>query len=146
MHEPIIALPHLKRKNSWQSQWLLFGATNKHCTEFFSSFVQLPSHRKTANSSKIIVDAGSSQRSKCWSFLLQSQARNQLGTPEGEKSFLKESQIFKLCPIHFSKGAKKFYGAFDPLLPPSYGPGAHAHCFKLNVIYQLSNFGTLKHF
>ena len=27
------------------------------------------------------------------------QARNQLGTPGGAKSFLREAQIFKLCPI-----------------------------------------------
>ena len=27
------------------------------------------------------------------------QARNQLGTPGGEKSFLRGAQIFKLCPI-----------------------------------------------
>jgi len=27
------------------------------------------------------------------------QARNQLGTPGGEKSFLRRAQILKLCPI-----------------------------------------------
>jgi len=43
------------------------------------------------------------------------QARNQRGTPGGAKSFLREAQIFKLCPIvltyvqHiFSGGAKNF--------------------------------------
>jgi len=35
------------------------------------------------------------------------QARNQLGTPGGAKSFLRGAQIFKLCPTHLSRGAKK---------------------------------------
>jgi len=34
------------------------------------------------------------------------QARNQLGTPGGAKSFLRGAKIFKLCPTHFSRGAK----------------------------------------
>jgi len=43
------------------------------------------------------------------------QARNQLGTTGGTKSFLREAQIFELCPIyfrlcptHFSRGSKNF--------------------------------------
>jgi len=45
------------------------------------------------------------------------QARNQLGAPEGVKSFLRGAQIFwtmsnsfKRCPTHFSRGAKIFLG------------------------------------
>jgi len=43
------------------------------------------------------------------------QARNELGTPGGMKTFLRGAQIFKimsnsfnLCPTHFSRGLKKF--------------------------------------
>ena len=32
------------------------------------------------------------------------QARNQLGTPGGAKSFLRGAQVFKRCPTHFSRG------------------------------------------
>jgi len=47
----------------------------------------------------------------------QDQACNQHGTPEGAKSFLRGSQIFKLCPTHFSKGVEKFCrGCFAPLV------------------------------
>ena len=53
------------------------------------------------------------------------QARNQLGIPEGAKSFPTGAQIFwtmsnicKLCPTHFSRGAKNFLGGFAPLRPP----------------------------
>jgi len=52
------------------------------------------------------------------------QARNQLGTPGGAKSFLKGAQIFKLCPIvsnyvqhTFSAGTKNFRGDLAPLRP-----------------------------
>jgi len=59
-----IGLPYLKRKNSWQSQWLLFTTTNKCHTAFFSMFLQLPittaKQHPSDYSSKIIVDAGSS--------------------------------------------------------------------------------------
>jgi len=46
-----------------------------------------------------------------------SQARNQLGTPGREKSFLRGGYIFetmsnsfKICPKHFSRGAENFLG------------------------------------
>ena len=58
--------------------------------------------------------------------LLQ-QARNQLGAPGGAKWFPRGaeifwtmSNIFKLCPTHFSRGAKIFLGGIRP--PPGYGP------------------------
>jgi len=44
------------------------------------------------------------------------QARIQLGTPEGGKSFLGGAQISKLCPTHFSKGVKKLGVGFIPLV------------------------------
>jgi len=44
------------------------------------------------------------------------QARNQLGTPGGAKSFPRGAQIFwttsnifKLCPTHFTRGGEKFF-------------------------------------
>ena len=50
------------------------------------------------------------------------QARNQLGTPGGAKSFLRGGQIFstmsncfKLCPAHFYRGEKM---GFAPLRRP----------------------------
>jgi len=54
------------------------------------------------------------------------QARNQLGTPGGAKSFPRGGQIFwtmsnifKICPTHFSRGGEKFQkGGFAPLRPP----------------------------
>jgi len=59
------------------------------------------------------------------------QARNQLGSPGGAKSFLRGAQIFRTmsnnfnrCPIHFTRKGKKFSrGASQPLGPPYYGPG-----------------------
>jgi len=36
------------------------------------------------------------------------QARNQLGTPGGAKSFLRDPKYFKLCPTHFSRRGEKF--------------------------------------
>jgi len=51
----------------------------------------------------------------------KSQARNQLGTPGGAKSFLRGAQNFwtvsnnfKLCPTHLSRGAKTFLGGASP--------------------------------
>jgi len=51
------------------------------------------------------------------------QARNQLGTPPGAKSFLRGTQIFwttssssKLYPTHFSRGGKFFLGGASPPL------------------------------
>jgi len=59
--------------------------------------------------------------------LLDFQARNQLGTPGGEKSFLRGGQFFKLCPIVskyvqdiFHVGTKFFLVEASP--PPGYGP------------------------
>jgi len=57
--------------------------------------------------------------------LCSCQARNQLGTPGGVKSFLRGPQIFKLRPIvslcltHFSRGENNFPGKD---LPPSVPP------------------------
>ena len=52
-------------------------------------------------------------------------ARNQLGTPGGAKSFLRGAQIFwtmsnmfKLYPTHFSRGAKHFLEGASPSAPP----------------------------
>jgi len=51
------------------------------------------------------------------------QARNQLGTPGGAKSFLRGAQFFwtmsnsfKLYQTHFSRGAKNFLGRASPPL------------------------------
>jgi len=54
------------------------------------------------------------------------QARNQLGTPGGVKSFLRGAQIFwtmsnifKLYPTHFSRGGEKISrGSFVPPASP----------------------------
>jgi len=63
-------------------------------------------------------------------FLVASmQARNQLGTPGGAKSFLRGSQIFwtmsnnfKRCPMNFSREGENFSrGSFAP---PGYGPAS----------------------
>jgi len=50
------------------------------------------------------------------------QARNQLGTPGGAKSFLRGapifwamSNIFKLYPTHFSRGGEKYSTGASPL-------------------------------
>jgi len=59
--------------------------------------------------------------------VLDFQARNQLWTPGGAKSFLGAGQFFKtmsnsfkLRPTHFSCGDENFsWGAF---VPPGYGP------------------------
>ena len=84
------------------------------------------------------------------------QARNQLGTPGGAKSFLRGVQIFKLCPIRpvlawdtrggedfsergpklfnsfqlcptdFSRGCRKVCMEASPPFPPGYGPLSHS--------------------
>jgi len=62
--------------------------------------------------------------------VVETQARNQLMTPGGAKSFLKGAQIFltvsnsfRLCPTLFSRGGEKFSrGDSRPLRPPNYGP------------------------
>jgi len=59
------------------------------------------------------------------------QVCNQLGTPEGAKSFLRRAQVFwqdpilwtasnsfELCPTHFSRGGEIFLRAFRPPAPP----------------------------
>ena len=59
------------------------------------------------------------------------QARNQLGIPGRANSFLRGAQIFwtasnsfKLCPTHFSRGAKNFLGGLHcPWLRPDYESG-----------------------
>ena len=65
------------------------------------------------------------------------QARNQLGTPGGAKSFPRGAQIFwtmsnifKLCPKHLSRGSEKF-------APPGYGPDATLSSFHNRTIIQL---------
>jgi len=60
----------LKRKNSWQSQWVPFATTNKCCkarAKSNSGKNKCHMPRARSGSSKIIADAGSSQRSKSWS-------------------------------------------------------------------------------
>jgi len=46
----------------------------------------------------------------------RTQARNQLATLGGVKSFVRGAQIF------FPKGVENFLGGFSPLRPPSYSP------------------------
>ena len=61
------------------------------------------------------------------------QTRNQFGAPGGAKSFPRRAQIFctmpntfKLCPTHFSRGAKMFLGGgLRPLRLPWLGPVYH---------------------
>jgi len=55
------------------------------------------------------------------------QARSQLGSPGGAKSFLRWAQMFwtmsnsfKPCPTDLSMGAKKFLGGFASLGPPCF--------------------------
>ena len=55
------------------------------------------------------------------SSLSTQQTRNQLGTqgwaksfPRGDQIFWTMSNSFKLCPIHFSRGAKNILGGFAP--------------------------------
>jgi len=59
--------------------------------------------------------------------LLDFQARNQFGTPGGEKSFLRGDSFLKLCPMvskyvqhNFPVGTKIFLWEASP--PPGYGP------------------------
>jgi len=63
------------------------------------------------------------------------QARSQLGTPGGAKSFLRRSQTvsysFEQCPTHFSRGKRKI---FQGLHPPSYGPVSHACRWETLII------------
>ena len=68
-------------------------------------------------------------RFRCVKTLPGQQARYQLGTPGGAKSFLRGTQFFKtmsngikLCPTHFSRGPKNFAGGKAPLQPSGYGP------------------------
>jgi len=70
------------------------------------------------------------------------QARNQLGTPGGAKSFLWGAQFFKLCPIHFSRRGEKNLGGLLPSSPlvtgqaRCYGPGRKPHLIS-------SSFGSI---
>jgi len=66
---------------------------------------------------------------KTWEMManpdVDGQARNQLGTSGGAKSFLRGAQnfwtvsnSFRLCPTHYSRGGEKFStGGFTPLQP-----------------------------
>ena len=50
------------------------------------------------------------------------QARKQLGTPGGAKSFPQGPKFFELRPTNFSREGEKFSRGFPPA-PPGYGPG-----------------------
>jgi len=72
------------------------------------------------------------------------QARHQLGTPGGAKSFLRGAQNLKLCPIvsnyiqHiFPGGGENFSRALPPLRPPAYGPGGRQ--FQLIFLEEQNN-------
>jgi len=65
------------------------------------------------------------------------QARDQIGTPEGAKSFLGGAQIFKLCPIvlnycmsntFFQLGEKLSRLGESPMCSSSYGPVPEMSC------------------
>jgi len=67
---------------------------------------------------KIILSVSKTVRK---SMMMDNQARNQLGSPGGAKSFLRGALIFytrsnslKLCPTHFSRGGEKSLGVFAP--------------------------------
>ena len=80
------------------------------------------------------------------------QARNQLGTPGGAKSFPRGaksfwtmSNVFKLCPKHFSRGGEKFLGrASSPLRPPCASPG-YGPDHKPNVGKMFRNCNATNH-
>jgi len=64
------------------------------------------------------------------------QARNQLGTPGWEKSFLRGVQIFKLCPIlskyvqHIFQGERNFRRSLLPRYGPAWSTGKFlSYCF-----------------
>jgi len=62
-------------------------------------------------------------------------ARNQLGTPEGAKSYLRGVQMFStMSNTFFQRGQNIFRGGFTPLHLPSYGsattPEAVAQIWK----------------
>jgi len=70
--------------------------------------------------------------------LLDFQARDQFGTPGGEKSFLRGDSFLKLCPMvskyvqhNFPVGTKIFLGEASP--PPGYGPVDFYASQKTNV-------------
>ena len=73
----------------------------------------------------------------------RSQASDQLGTPDGAKSFLRWAKIFKLCPIVLNFVQHIFRREIEilqmrllPLLPPGYGPGWNTRCDgKLKEIF-----------
>jgi len=48
------------------------------------------------------------------------------------------SNILKLCPTHFSKGAKIFLGGFASPAPPGYGPGRPLVIAMVIVLYYKS--------
>ena len=78
------------------------------------------------------------------------QARYQLGTPGGAKSFPRGAQIFwtmsniiKLCPTHFSSGAKSFSMG---LRPPGYGPAFRASLSDFRKLNFLLTVLSERHF
>ena len=76
------------------------------------------------------------------------QARNQLGTPGGAKSFPREAQIswtmsniFKLCPTHFSRGEKIFLGGLSPLVTGLVATSNQAKSwYKATILYFNKSF------
>ena len=94
----------------------------------------------------LIMSQQGRRNTKC---LLDFQARNQFGTPGGEKSFLRGDSFSKLCPMvskyvqhNFLVGTKIFLGKTSP--PPGYGPVDFYTSQKPNVfLYTLYAFSIL---
>jgi len=67
------------------------------------------------------------------------QARNQLATPGGAKSFLRGDKFFTLCPIDLNyfqnifPGGGYFSGVFAPTAPHGYGPAYTEHIQKCTI-------------
>ena len=64
-----------------------------------------------------------------WCHFTCKQARVQLGTPEGAKNFLRGAKFFKVCPTHFSRGAKNFQGVLSSVASTKIGG-------RKNVLFQ----------
>jgi len=71
----------------------------------------------------------------------EEQARNQIGTPGGAKSFPSGAQIFwtmsnifKLCPTYFSRRGNLSTGVSPPCSPPGYGPAEETK--KMALIFK----------
>ena len=66
------------------------------------------------------------------------QARNQLGTPGGAKSFLGGAHIFKLRPTYFSKGRRECRGTLECHLQYPLVPRAKTF-FNISMIIHIQN-------